>query len=765
MTTNLIQPTTLVELLRLRAQNLPEKLAYTFLVDGESKEINLTYAELDQQAQVIATQLQGITTMGERALLLYPPGLDYIAAFFGCLYAGIIAVPTYPPRRNRPDPRIQAIVTDAQASVVLTTTKILSDITPRLVHTPALKNLHWIATDNLTNNFTNLWQNPKIHSDTLAFLQYTSGSTGTPKGVMVSHGNLLYNEKMLSLGFGHTEKTIGVGWLPLFHDMGLIGNVLQPLYLGIPCILMSPMSFLQKPFRWLKAISHYRASTSGGPNFAYNLCVQKITDEQREQLDLSSWEVAFIGAEPIRAEMLEQFTSTFKACGFRREAFYPCYGMAECTLFISGGLKKVSPIISEVEKASLQQNYPVVIPNEKNTQKIVSCGQTWLEQKIVVVEPESFISCSEQQVGEIWVSGQNIAQGYWNKPDETKKTFHAYLADTGEGPFLRTGDLGFLKEGELFVTGRLKDLIIIRGKNYYPQDIEFTVEQSYPALCPECSAAFSIEVNGEEQLVIVTEVERRYKKNRRQQKTYYGRERRSGFERRQLEMMSCLEQKAYQQFNVEETIDAIRQGVSKQHEISIFTVLLLRIGTIPKTSSGKIQRHACRDQFLANTLNTVGEWRQNLASEPSVLDKKTTFLKNLVSTSQLQTAETIQNWLITHISEKLKISPTEIDVQQPLTHYGVDSVMAANLSGELEAELGYQISPLIIYDYPTIQALTQYLTKLPSSENDKYPITPTPLTTTDTPSLEEQMANVDQLSDEEVDVLLNEQRLINMNNN
>ena len=590
------QPSTLVELLRYRAQAEPDKTAYTFIVDGETEEISVTYARLDDKVRTIAGKLQNTIAAGDRALLLYSPGLDYIAAFFGCLFAGVVAVPTYPPRRNQPDSRLAAIINDAQATAVLTTTEILSDITQRLTHAPTLKNLHWINTDDLAFSDGSLWKVPAIHSKTLAFLQYTSGSTGTPKGVMVTHANLLYNQEMIKQAFGHTDKTTIVGWLPLFHDMGLTGNVLQPLYIGIPAILMSPMLFLQQPYRWLQAISRYKATTSGGPNFAYDLCVQKITPEQRAKLDLSSWENAFNSAEPIRAETLDRFATTFEPCGFVREAFYPCYGLAEATLFVSGGFKRAAPKATQ--------------------QTIVGCGQTWLDQKIVIVEPETFRPCAEQKVGEIWISGPNVAQGYWNKSEDTEQTFQAYLA--GEGPFLRTGDLGFLKDGELFVTGRLKDLIIIRGRNHHPQDIELTVENTYPSLRQGCSAAFSVEVNGEERLVVVAEVERRFRDRRRsirqERKTT---ERCSGSDRRQIKVIPDIEPKRRQPLNVEEAVNAIRQAVSEQHDISVYAVLLLRVASIPKTPSGKIQRHACREQFLTDSLNIVGKWQQELPSLPS----------------------------------------------------------------------------------------------------------------------------------------------------
>ena len=669
MTKNLIQPTTLVELLRERAQNQPDKRAYTFLIEGETEELNLTYAELDQRVRAIAAKLQDKVTVGDRALLLYPAGLDYIAAFFACLYAGVVAVPTYPPRRNRPEPRIQAIVADAQATVVLTTTDILSGMEQRLAHTPELKNLRWLVTDNLAEEFANLWQTPEIHRDTLAFLQYTSGSTGAPKGVMVSHSNVLYNEEMFRLAFGHTNKSIGVGWVPLFHDLGLIGNVLQAIYLGAPYIFMSPMAFLQKPIRWLQAISRYHATCGGGPNFAYDLCVQKITPKQRAKLDLSSWEVAANAAEPVRAETLDRFTATFKACGFQREAFYPGYGMAETTLFISGGLKTAPPLIYEVEKAALEQHRVVAVrDNNKKTQKIVGCGQTWLEQKILIVDPDSFIPCSDQQVGEIWVSGPNVAQGYWNRREETEQTFHAYLANTGEGPFLRTGDLGFLKDGELFVTGRLKDLIIIRGRNYYPQDLELTVENSHPALNVGGGAALSVDREGEEQLVIVQEVQRTYLRH----------------------------------LDVNEVVDAIRQAVFEQHELGVNAVLLLKTACIPKTSSGKIQRRACREQLLAGHMNSVGEWQQRSATGESPHESQERLTNRYVA-PRTSTEEKLANlWAEV-------IGTEQVGIYDNFFELGGYSLLATQLISRISDTFSIELSLHQLFESPILADLAALL--------------------------------------------------------
>ena len=581
MGNTLFQPTThsstLIELLCDRAAHQSRQCAYTFLVDGETQEKTLTYWELDQQARTIAAQLQFLKASGERALLIYPPGLEFIAAFLGCLYAGVIATPAYPPRRNQKLSRLEAIVVDSGAKFALTTDALLPTIQAGCVGDPLLANLSLIATNTLGQELADLWKPPAVSQSDIAFLQYTSGSTGAPKGVMVSHGNLLHNLSLIQKSFGHNAQSRGVIWLPPYHDMGLIGGVLQPLFVGFPVFLMSPIDFLQKPRRWLQAISHYRATTSGGPNFAYELVCRKIRPQDLAALDLSSWQVAFNGAEPVRAETLDRFTETFAPCGFRRESFYPCYGMAETTLIVSGGCRKTAPMVRCIDDGLLTQNRVESSSSEGSRRWVVSSGQSCPKHDLIIVHPETQLPCPDKQVGEIWISGPSIAQGYWNQPGRTIETFQAYLADTGAGPYLRTGDLGFLQGGELFVTGRIKDVIIIRGQNYYPQDIELTVESSHPMLRAGCGAAFSVDIEGAERLVIVQEVERRY----------------------------------LRQLDAKEGLDRIRQVVAAQFNLQVYAIALIKTGGIPKTSSGKIRRSACRDAFLESKLSIIEDWSIN----------------------------------------------------------------------------------------------------------------------------------------------------------
>jgi 8-amino-7-oxononanoate synthase len=586
-------PPTLVHLARHRASHLAAATAFTFLADGENDEQNLSFSELDRRARRIGAWLQSHNLAGERAMLLFPAGLDFIASFFGCLYAGVVAVPAYPPRMNRSLERIQAIAADAEAKVALTTQNVLERIQPLLEQTPGLKKLRWLAIESVPHKVEEKWELPNIKGDSLAFLQYTSGSTGTPKGVMLSHSNLLHNCGLIAHAFELTRSGVGVFWLPTYHDMGLVGGILQPVFVGRPNVLMSPMSFLQRPFRWLQAISRYRGTTGGGPNFAYDLCIRKVTAEQRSKLDLSSWTVAFNGAEPVRAETLERFAEMFEPCGFRREAFYPCYGLAEATLLVSGGMKSDPPVVRAFDPKSLENREVVGVPShETGVRRLVGAGQPLPDERIEIVNPETLTRCAENEVGEIWVSSPSIAQGYWRRPDESDHNFRARLRPNGEGPFLRTGDLGFFQGQELFVAARLKDLIIIRGLNHYPHDIELTVEKSHESVRPSCGAAFSIDVENEPRLVVVYEIDRH-------------------------------------QADTDAVFEAIRRDVSREHELQLDAIRLIKAGSIPKTSSGKIQRHACRTAFLTGTLDVVAEWNQSpaAASEGPQVDAEETSTK------------------------------------------------------------------------------------------------------------------------------------------
>jgi acyl-CoA synthetase (AMP-forming)/AMP-acid ligase II len=592
------KPGTLVELLGERARRQPQTRLYTYLNDGETEAAHLTLGHLEQRARAIGALLQGYTAGGERALLMFPSGLEIIPAFFGCLYGGVIAVPVPLPNLAQPQralPRLRAIIKDAAPQVVLTTRSVMAKLDNFIAQAPELQAMRWLASDEVAVDEARDWRDPGATGRTLALLQYTSGSTAAPRGVMVSHGNLIENSARIDEAFEITAESVSVTWLPIFHDMGLNNGIIQPLYGGGACVLMAPQAFLQRPGRWLKAVSRYRASISGGPNFAYDLCVRKIPEEQRAELDLSGWTLAYSGAEPVRAETLKRFAAAFAPCGFRANAWYPCYGLAEATLMVTGGVVREGPILCTAGIAALEHNRVVETPeNAGNVRTLVGCGHALAETSLAIVDPETSRSCADNEIGEIWVSAPNVAAGYWNRPEETALTFRAHLEPDGAVPYLRTGDLGFLRDGELFVTGRLKDLIIIGGRNLYPNDIELTVEQSHPAVRPGCCVAFAADLADEERLIVVAELERRYQP---QEPAQHGDESGKKSNGRHLSGPGPADLGAVTR--------AIRRAVAEEHDVRVHTVALVRAGTIAKTPSGKVQRRLCEVRFREGTLENL----------------------------------------------------------------------------------------------------------------------------------------------------------------
>lgn len=572
----------IVEILQHRALTQGGDTAYIFLQDGENKEIRLTYQDLDFQAKAIALRLQQLVAPGSRVLLVYPysAGREFITAFLGCLYAGVVAVPCHPPQSRLTTVEVQTRLESAGAEIVLTESSLQGKLSQQLA-TWSEETILCLDTSKI-KLANEPWQKPEINGDTLAFLQYTSGSTGEPKGVMITHDCLLQNQEMLKQAFGHTQDLVGVGWLPLFHDMGLIGNVIQPIYLGACCVMMSPISFVQKPFRWLQAISKYRATTSGAPNFAYDLLCDRVTPEQMARLDLSSWELAFCGAEPVQTATMERFSRKFAACGFKASTFYPCYGMAEATLMITGGDKHQYPSVIYLEPTALEQNrVEVVDQSHPGSKAIVSAGYPWLDGAIAIIDPKNLTLCQPQEIGEICYSGSSVGKGYWQLPEQTQQTFGVNLQGK---QYLRTGDLGFQDDGELYITGRKHDVLVFWGLNHYPQHIEQTVEQCHPALKPNCGAAFAVEVAGKPRLVIAQEIKRTHRKS----------------------------------LVMAEVVAAIRWQVFQQHLIDIYGIVLLPPGRMPKTSSGKVQRRACKAKLSDRSLEIWSQWYQKDVAQSDV---------------------------------------------------------------------------------------------------------------------------------------------------
>lgn len=670
--TPLASPTlcdTIAESLRIRAEIEPTRMAFTFLEDGERATVSLTYGELDYRARCVATQLRALNARGKRALLLYPPGLDFIVAFFGCLYAGVIAVPIPPPRRNQNLERVNAVVDDAQANIALTTKQTLELIGAQIDRNARLADLTWKPTDAITD-FADSAEVFETTPQDLAFLQYTSGSTSAPKGVMVSHANLMRNLDDLDRGWEHSSESLIVSWLPNFHDMGLIYGILLPVFRGFPCYQMSPAAFLQRPARWLQAMTTYRATHACAPNFAYDLCTNKISAEQRAELDLRSWEVAVNGAEPVRASTLNDFAEAFAECGFRYETFAPGYGLAEATLKVCAVRKNGRPRFVRVQTQALERHYVVIAEEDKGAQTLVGCGVSEIDTEIVIVNPQTLLQCASDEVGEIWLRGTTLAQGYWRRSVETAESFEARLADTGAGPYFRTGDLGFMHNGELYVTGRIKDVIIIRGQNYYPQDIELTAQNSHAALRHNCGAAFTISDGNAERLVVVNEIERT----------------------------------AIRDVNVDEIGAAIREAIAQERELEAYDVVLLKPGGIPKTSSGKIQRNACKIAYLGGVLPEVGRSRgANGVAYTNGIQRD-----NGV-TSHSDRPRLAEEWIAEWLAKERALQPADLDRSASFFQLGVDSLTAARLHGDLEEWLGRSLDQHIIWDHPSIEALARAL--------------------------------------------------------
>lgn len=560
--TSAIEATTLVDLLRRHALERPGERAYTFVDEAEAEHV-LIYAELDRRARAIGACLQSLGVAGQRVALLYPPGIDFFPAFCGVIYAGAVAVTIPTPRPNQSTAGLQAILRDAETRLVLTVTPVFSMLQHHAGQDPNLRALHVLNTDTIADDLAANWQAPALTADSLAYLQYTSGSTGMPKGVMVSQRNLLHTFALITALYRLTPHSVHVTWMPASHNLGLVGSLLA-LHNGMTTVLLSPLTVMAHPIHWLRAVTRYKGTFGGGPNFGFDLCVKNITPEERSTLALGSWSQAYSGGEPIRSDTLARFAEAFAPCGFRREALNAGYGLAEHTVVATANSTSRMALASTltVSKAALENGRVVEArPGEGGSQVLVGCGPERLGVKIAIVDAESLTRCPPGRVGEIWIASPCVAQGYWNRPEESEQTFRARLAD-GEGPFLRTGDLGFLHEGEMFITGRLKELIIIRGRNLYPQDIEQTIGKSHPALQPNGGAAFSVDVDGQEQLVIVHEI-------------------------------------VPQAAHVQEAVVAIRQAIAEEYDVKVHAVILVEAGSIPRTASGKIARRPCRAQFLA----------------------------------------------------------------------------------------------------------------------------------------------------------------------
>ncbi len=751
----------LTDLLRRQAETDPDRLAYSFLADDD-QQLSLTVRQLDARARSIAAQIQQQAKSGDRALLVYPPGLEFLSAFFGCMYAGVLPVPATYPKPRRPMPRLLAIAEDCEPTLALTSSQTIETLElPRAA--PELQSLSWLPTNEIPEELANQWEPVEARSDDVAFLQYTSGSTRDPKGVMVTHGNLLSNLEMIYKGFdvpnlhAADDERVGVFWLPAYHDMGLVGGVLASLYTLRHAVLMPPTSFLQRPIRWLKAMSDFRASVSGAPNFAFKLCVNKTTPEERAELDLSSWKLAFCGAEPISVETLEQFAEMFEPCGFRADAFYPCYGLAEATLIASGGIGPAALNVKSVLRTGLAE-HRVESANGHDTKdvlRLVGCGQA-LEGEIAIVDPNTKLLLPQNRVGEIWVKGPGVTAGYWKQHDEDKRAFNVELKDNNVTGYLRTGDLGFVGDGQLYVTGRVKDVIIIRGSNHYPQDIEHTVGHAHPALETGSGAAFSVDKDGQERLVAVHELDRQHRDSDL-----------SGVFRR------------------------VRSAVASDHDLDMHAVVLIRQASLPRTTSGKVQRNLCREWFLSGQLRVIDQWVRgengngsngngkhsngngkhygdsngsgaNGSATPGLKrspKKKPSlgFSPEDVPLSEDQVArlaELIETWMIEWLVERADVNEGEIERDMPFAETGIDSLTAVELSKELEDWLEVKLTPVVAWNYPTPETLALYLAQEAGGLNVKTEEEIDAEEQASENDFERMLAEIESLSDAEIQAAL-----------
>jgi acyl transferase domain-containing protein/acyl-CoA synthetase (AMP-forming)/AMP-acid ligase II/acyl carrier protein len=687
---------TLIGLLQERAKKTPDGLAYSFLSNGEDLETSLTYSSLDTEAKKTAYRLSAKGQPGDRVLLLFQSGTSVLIAFFGVLYAGMIPVPCPAPKRNKADVRFASIFNSAKPTIALVPAELASLAEKWQEFNPSTAPLNYqvisdsnseIAIESPIDSDLLGWMPPNITGDSIAFLQYTSGSTSAPKGVVVSHENVLQNLAHLDHGWDHDKNSVMVTWLPYFHDMGLIYGLLMPLFRGFPCYIMSPTAFAQKPYRWLKALSDFKGTHTAAPNFAFDLCLNSISDEQRDGLDLRTWSVALNAAETVRLKTIENFNEFFSGSGLSANTICPGFGLAEGTLKITA-LPKESPL--EHLHLNRQQLAAGIISDEavasENTVAVVGCGYPVADTIVSIVDPESHCLVDNETIGEVWASGPAIAEGYWNNPVATEQNFKATIKnasgnnDKASGAsYLRTGDLGFIRDKELFITGRISELIIIHGQNYYPQDIETTVVASDVSLRPDCTAAFRVVVNDEERLVVAQEIKRTHLKN----------------------------------FQLEEVALKVRSALAKEHGLPLQAVLFLKPGTCPKTTSGKIQRHACRQGYLESTLALVGRWDDDLSTETSQDESSTTRFDNTktanTDSSLGVSAEKLLESIKRMVAQRLHISADSIDIKKPLAFYNLSSIHAVGLAEDLSQATGRQLPSSLLYDFATIAKLVEYL--------------------------------------------------------
>jgi len=638
-------------------------------------------ADLDRRSRAVAAVLQQEVQAGDRVLLFLAPGPDFLVSLYGCFYAGAIAVPTYPPepdRLARTLPRTLRTLHDAGAACVLTTPEAGQHLVPLLQGNPLTREMRMIDIRGISEAEARAWRRPDSSPDTALLLQYTSGSEGEPKGVVLTNRNLFHNLAGIVALTGMRREDRIVSWVPPSHDLGMVIGHLLPAFVGMPAVLMSPEVFVRRPIRWLEVISRYRATVSAAPNFAFDLCTRKCAPGDIESLDLSTWRLVIDGGEPVRAATINRFCEAFVRAGFRREAFWPSYGLAEACATVSGGRPEEAPVVRGVDPRELERGRVVYVEAHPPPRSVVGCGRSLPDQEIRIVDPDTVEPLAERRVGEIWVRGASVASGYWRGGEASARTFGARLGDTG--PFLRTGDLGFLDGEELFITGRIKDLIIIRGRNHYPQDIESTVEAVDPlALRAGCTAAFALEVDEEERLGICCEV-------------------------------NLARDAEHFQADSGRLCSRIYEEVVATQGIEPYVVVLLPPRAIPKTSSGKLQRREASRRHREGWREALRVWQpSSLAAAEGAVRAPDPAPREESQGRGGTSLQEVLEFVVARVAAHAVRPEESIDADRPLAAYGFDSLRTLQLIESLETWLGRPVGRTVPWERPSLLAIAEHI--------------------------------------------------------